>query len=116
MRLSGILAAGALAAAAATPLSANPLSRILADSGLTPQDTNLMRGAEQTLLSALDAGGAARASWENPESGAQGEVRIGGKQGGCLVLQHQAHLEGQADPRRLDRKFCPSDDGWHLSP
>lgn len=116
VRISALFAAAAVAALSAAPLAANPLSRVLANSGLTPQDTNLMREAEQKLLAGANSGGASRAGWTNPDSGARGEVRIGGKQGSCLILQHQAHLKGHADPRQLNRKYCPSDSGWRLAP
>ncbi|MBQ4826960.1 hypothetical protein J4729_20780 [Leisingera sp. HS039] len=112
MRLIGILALAALAAA---PAAANPLSRILAKSGLTPQDTNIMRQAEQSLLAEVQAGTGNRAEWTNPDSGAHGEVRVAGKEGDCLLLQHQAFLKDSQDPKQVRRRFCPSGTDWLLT-
>lgn len=113
MRFSPILTAATIAALVAAPAAANPLSRILAKSGLTPQDTNLMREAEQALLA--EGGSGQRAKWSNPDSGAQGEVRVAGKEGDCLLLQHQAYLKDSQDAKQVRRKFCPSGADWLLS-
>ena len=113
MRISGIFTAAMLAALVAAPAAANPLSRILAKSGLTPQDTNLMRRAEQALLA--EGGSGQRARWNNPDSGAQGVVRVAGKEGDCLLLQHQAYLKDSEDAKQVRRKFCPSGGDWLLS-
>jgi len=115
MRFSEILAAAAVAALVAAPAAANPLSRILAKSGLTPQDTNIMRQAEQSLLAEAQGGTGKRATWINPDSGARGEVRVAGKEGSCLLLQHEAFLKDSQDPKQVRRKFCPSGDQWLLS-
>lgn len=115
MRFSRFLAAAAAAALATAPAAANPLSRILAQSGLTPQDTNIMRQAEQSLLAGGQGSSGGVAKWANPDSGAQGEVRISGKQGDCLLLQHKALPKNAAGPKQLRRKFCPSGGGWLLT-
>ncbi|KIC16915.1 hypothetical protein [Leisingera sp. ANG-Vp] len=115
MRISGILAAAAVSALALSPAAANPLSRILAKSGLTPQDTNIMRQAEQSLLAEAQGGSGKQAKWTNPDSGAHGVVRVGGKEGDCLLLQHQAYLKDSSDPKQVQRKFCPSGGDWLLS-
>ncbi|MFY0309047.1 hypothetical protein ACFMBG_03980 [Leisingera sp. D0M16] len=115
MRFSRILTAAVVAALVAAPAAANPLSRILAKSGLTPQDTNLMREAEQALLAEAQGGTGKRAKWSNPDSGAQGEVRVAGKEGDCVLLQHQAFLKDSQDPKQVRRKFCPSGGDWLLS-
>ncbi|UWQ63435.1 hypothetical protein K3723_03805 [Leisingera caerulea] len=113
MRISGIFTAAMVAALVAAPAAANPLSRILAKSGLTPQDTNLMRRAEQALLA--EGGSGQRARWNNPDSGAQGVVRVAGKEGDCLLLQHKAFLKDSEDAKQVRRKFCPSGGDWLLS-
>ncbi|WP_323776239.1 hypothetical protein [Leisingera sp.] len=112
MRLIAILALAALAAA---PAAANPLSRMLANSGLTPQDTNIMRKAEKSLLAEAQGGTGKRSEWANPDSGAHGEVRVAGKEGACLLLQHRAFLKDSQDPKQLRRKFCPSGADWLLT-
>ncbi|KIC16343.1 MULTISPECIES: hypothetical protein [unclassified Leisingera] len=113
MRFSGILTAAAVAAVIASPAAANPLSRILAKSGLTPQDTNIMRQAEQSLLA--EAQGGKRAKWSNPDSGAHGEVQVAGKEGDCVLLQHQAFVKDDQTPKQARRKFCLSEGKWLLS-
>ncbi|WP_291735884.1 hypothetical protein [Leisingera sp. F5] len=115
MRFSRILAVAAVAALAAAPVAANPLSRILAKSGLTPQDTNIMRQAEKSLLAEAQGGTGKRAKWTNRDSGAHGEVRVAGKEGDCLLLQHQAFLKDSQDPKQVRRKFCPSGADWLLT-
>ncbi|MBY6067653.1 hypothetical protein KUW17_12925 [Leisingera aquaemixtae] len=115
MRFSGILTAAAVAALVAAPAAANPLSRILAKSGLTPQDTNIMRQAEQSLLAQAQGGNGKRAKWSNPDSGAHGEVNVAGKEGDCVLLQHQAFLKDDQTPKQVRRKFCPSEGKWLLS-
>ncbi|AHD02862.1 hypothetical protein [Leisingera methylohalidivorans] len=95
MRLIAIQAQAAVAAAAA---AANPLSRILAKSGLAPQDANIMRKAEQPLLAGVQGGTGRRAERTNPDSGADGEVRMAGMEGPCLLLQHRAFLKDSQDP------------------
>ncbi|MBY6142347.1 hypothetical protein KUV26_23225 [Leisingera daeponensis] len=113
MRFSEILTAAAVAALVAAPAASNPLSRILAKSGLTPQDTNIMREAEQSLLTAAQDG--KRANWANPDSGAHGEVQVAGREGDCVLLQHQAFVKDDQTPKEVRRKFCPSEGKWLLS-
>ncbi|WP_264210877.1 hypothetical protein [Leisingera thetidis] len=116
MRFSGILVAAAAASVLTlSPAAASPLSRILAESGLTPQDTNIMRQAEQSLLAEAQGEPGKRAQWSNPDSGARGEVRVSGKDGGCLLLQHQAFLKDSQEPKQVRRKFCPAGRDWKLS-
>lgn len=112
MRFSGFPAVLAVAALVAMPAAANPLSRMLAKSGLTPEDFNLMREAEQTLLAGAQGGAV---QWNNPASEAHGDVRLRGKEGDCLLVQHQAFLKGSQTPKQARRKFCPSGGGWLLS-
>lgn len=114
MQISSVLVAAAVAALVSVPAAANPLSRILAKSGLTAQDTNVMRRAEQTLLEEpRNSGNQVR--WRNPASGAEGVVRLGNKQDDCRYLLHQVQLKDVEEPKQLRRKFCKTDSGWLLS-
>lgn len=115
MRISGLLVAAAVAALVSAPVSANPLSRILAKSGLTAQDTNVMRQAEQALLAEPRGGSGKQVRWRNPDSGAHGLVQLGSAEGGCRFLHHQAYLKDAEEPKRLRRKFCNTESGWLLS-
>lgn len=115
MRISGLLGVAAVAALVSIPASSNPLSRILAKSGLTAQDTNVMRQAEQTLLAEPEGGTGKQVRWRNPASGAHGIVQLGSKQEECRVLRHQAYLKDVEEPKRLQRKFCKAERGWQLS-
>ncbi|OED46363.1 hypothetical protein AB838_20360 [Rhodobacteraceae bacterium (ex Bugula neritina AB1)] len=115
MRYSQILTAAAVVALVAVSAEANSLSRILAKSGLTPQDTDMMRQAEQSLLAEAGGGAGKQTAWNNPDSGAHGEVQVSSKEGDCLLLQHKAFVKDSQQPKQLRRKFCPSGQDWLLS-
>lgn len=98
-------------------LAAKPLSRMLADSGLTPEDTELMRQATgQLVVNGVPQVGK-QAAWDNPQSGSSGTVTLQRMQGDCGYLEHQTHPQGREQALTIRTRLCQNADGqWLLAP
>ena len=101
---------------AAAPVVGKPLSRILAQSGFTPVDMEMMIQAEAVLYGVAQPQKGTSEAWSNPDSAAYGKVTIVDQQGTCVLLQHKAHPKGDEKASLINRKFCKDVNGaWRLS-
>ncbi|MBK0326485.1 hypothetical protein I5535_04175 [Rhodobacteraceae bacterium F11138] len=114
--LTLLLALGVTASLPPALKAQQPLSRILAQSGLSPQDFDLMAAAETALLGQNGPGKGQETSWSNPENGSRGTIQAVAVQGNCAELLHLIHPKGQAKAVELRKKLCKSSDGrWLLT-
>ena len=113
---SKLLAVASVAMLAAAPSVGKPLSRILAQSGFTPVDLEMMIQAEAVLYGVAQPKKGTSEAWSNPDSAAYGKVTIVDQQGSCILLQHKAHPKGEEKASLIGRKFCKDVNGaWRLS-
>lgn len=112
-----LICAAALALAASS-LSAQPLSRMLASSGLSPEDFDVMGNYAATLYERGSPRAGAQAQWSNRETGASGTVTLEKLEGNCVTLLHKARsATANARPVEIRTRRCKNDDGvWVLTP
>ncbi len=105
-----------LAAAAASPVGAIGLLDELGRIGLNNEDFNLVAEAAKRLYTAEDVKAGAHTTWENPNTGAHGEVDILEVEGRCVLIKHLLQSGKQGQVRRIDVRRCRGDDGvWRIS-
>lgn len=100
-----------LLSAAPAPVLAKSLAKIIADSGLTPADFDLMWATEATLYKTAHPTPGKTASWENPQSGAKGSVTLDKMQSNCAYLRHVVVAKDRNTPLDLHNRMCRSSDG-----
>ena len=111
------LSACAILIAVSGTADAKSLSRILAETGLSSEDFDLMglyaaglyeRGSPKTGTSA---------QWANGDSGASGTVTLQEVKGNCVLLRHEALAGGKDKPVLIHTRRCKNADGvWVLQP
>lgn len=89
---------------------AKPLSRMLAQSGLAPEDITMMTAAADTLFAGAPQPGA-REDWQNTESGSRGNVQILSVGDGCAVLRHQFRPGGADRTQQVQNQRCRNAQG-----
>lgn len=105
-----------IAAAVASPSGAIGLLEELGRIGLNNDDFGLASEAAERLYTAADVKPGARTTWQNPETGAQGEIEILEVEGRCVLIKHLLQSAEQEQVRRIDVKRCRGDDGvWRIS-
>lgn len=112
-----IAAAAAIAMAAPVGGMAKPLGKILADSGLSPQDFDLLSATEKKLYIPAVKPVGSTLSWSNPDTGAHGEVRLAAVRGDCVFIEHIVYPRDETVPIELKPQMCKAADGrWLLAP
>lgn len=97
--------------------SAKSLSRILADSGLTPADFDMVQNSAKTLYDTPNHKPGQNVDWSNPESGAHGSAQLKTVRGNCAYILHKVYVRDATRPRELRTEYCQSADGeWLLQP
>jgi len=102
----------------ASPMAqAKTISRIIAESGLSPEDFDVMTATSEDLLS-RDAPQIGReAEWINQDTGSRGTVRIGDVGQNCVTLLHFLRPAGATETRRISTRRCQDESGkWVLAP
>lgn len=98
-------------------VQAKPLSRILAESGLSSEDFDLMGQYAAGLYERGTPKAGASVQWSNSESGAAGTVRLQETGGNCVLLRHEATAGGKDKPILIHTRRCKNADGiWVLQP
>lgn len=111
------IAASVLALSLTASVSAKSLSRMVAETGLSPEDFNILTETARPLYETASPRAGATASWDNPDSGNRGVVRLDSLSGGCAVLTHQVYAKGATEPRAIRSRRCKSAEGkWLLAP
>ncbi|MCL6283848.1 hypothetical protein M3P21_09935 [Ruegeria sp. 2012CJ41-6] len=96
---------------------AKPLSRIIAESGLSPEDFQLMQQAMgQLVVNGVPQVGKTVA-WDNPATKSSGSVTLQEMRDNCGFLQQLAHPKGAEQPVQIRSRMCQQADGkWLLVP
>jgi hypothetical protein len=98
-------------------VSATPLSKMMKDSGLTPQDFELLGAAESTLYDNKTPAVGASQSWKNPDSLSFGTVKVEKVEQSCIILRHDTHPKGAEASFGFNKRMCKSTDGrWLITP
>lgn len=96
---------------------AKPLGRILAETGLSSEDFDLMGQYAAGLYERGSPKIGASRKWTNVESGASGTVTLGAVTGNCVSLRHEATAGGKDKPVLIHTRRCKNADGiWVLQP
>jgi surface antigen len=97
--------------------TAQTLSRILAKSGLTQEDFNLMSTAAGSLYETVTPKVGQSADWKNKETGSFGTVKLTTYKDNCVYLLHKTNPKGQDKVTEIRNRFCKSADGtWVQQP
>ncbi|HKL46851.1 MAG TPA: hypothetical protein VJ906_11500 [Roseovarius sp.] len=92
------------------------LGKILSDSGLSPDDIEVMEIAARQLFEPLGRTGDAR-RWSNSKSRSNGAVTLGRIDGNCAELVHRVSTVKRRDPATYRTWRCRTADGeWRVSP
>ncbi|WP_424985276.1 hypothetical protein [Microbulbifer sp. S227A] len=96
---------------------AKPLSKLLAGSGLSPQDFDMMQATEKQLYTPRVRASGTTLSWSNPATGAHGDVKLAAVRGECVFIEHSVYPRDAVKPVQLKPQMCKSADGrWLLAP
>ena len=107
----------AIAAVAGAPAQAKPLSKIIADTGLTPEDFSILDAKAQTLYDTPSPKPGKKVSWSNPESKSHGTVRLAAMRDNCAYIQHFVFPKGAETSREIRYRRCKAADGsWLFQP
>ncbi len=103
---------------AASSVSAQPLSRMMANSGLSPEDFDVMGNYAATLYERGSPQAGSSAKWVNSDTGASGTVTLEAIADNCVVLLHETQsAKANAQPLEIRTRRCKNADGvWILTP
>ncbi|MEX0351485.1 MAG: hypothetical protein AB3N15_18830 [Paracoccaceae bacterium] len=98
-------------------VQAKPLSRIISESGLSPEDFQLMQQAMGKLVVNGVPQVGKTVAWENPATKSRGSVTLNEMRENCGFLQQVAHPKGREQPVQIRSRMCKQADGrWLLVP
>lgn len=97
-------------------VSAQSLSRMIAETGLTPQDFDILSDTARGLYETSTPVAGRTASWSNPESGSKGQVRLTAVEGNCVDIQHLVRAKAATKDREIRSRRCKDASGkWLMS-
>lgn len=97
--------------------TAQTISRIIADTGLSPDDFSLMSEAGRQLYDVAAPRVGREKTWSNPDTGSHGVAHLAALQQGCASLQNVFYPKGAAQGREFRTRFCKTAEGkWVLQP
>ncbi len=97
--------------------SAKSLSRIISEIGLTPDDYKVMQATVDQLFANGIPSVGRQLSWNNPDSGSKGTVKLRARQGSCVYLQHFVFPKAATQSREIRTRWCQDANGtWLLTP
>ena len=103
--------------ASSLSVEAKSISRILAETGLTSEDFDLMGQYAASLYDRGTPQKGKTATWSNAESGASGQVLLQEVKNNCVRLRHEATPGGKAKPVLIYTRRCKNAEGiWVLQP
>lgn len=96
--------------------SAKSISRILATSGLEPEDFLTMGSVARSLYDTANPQVGASKTWVNDETGSKGSVKLESFKDGCAVLLHTVQAASKPSAVPIPTKQCRTAEGtWQLS-
>ena len=100
----------------APPLQANSLTKSLRNSGLSPEDIEIMTGQAASLYTSRSLRIGDKAEWKNDDSGTIGSVEILAIEGNCVKLGHVFTTSKRNKPQRMKLRRCKDADGnWIMN-
>lgn len=94
---------------------AKPISKILSESGLTPEDFTIMSEQTATLYTNVAPRKGATIQWKNDVSRSYGLAELVSVQANCVYLRHLVHPKGIQTAREIRMRRCKTSDGaWIL--
>ena len=112
-----LLSACAILVTISGAADAKSLGRILAETGLSSEDFDLMGQYAAGLYKRGSPKTGASSNWANAESGASGTVTLEAVKGNCVSLRHEATAGGRDKPVLIHTRRCKNADGiWVLQP
>lgn len=116
--MKNLLLVGLICLAAAlsgTQSQAKSMAKIMADSGLSPEDFEIMGQQAATLYTVTSPRKGATAQWKNDANHSYGTVELVGMQQNCAILRHMVHPKGAKKAREIRLRRCKTSDGtWVL--
>lgn len=110
--LAAVLILGAVPA-----VSAKPLSRIIAESGLSPDDFTLLTATTDALFDGGTPQVGTEAAWKSTQTDAKGTVTVHEVQGNCVGLLHLIEPPNTDQIREIRTRRCRDANGnWILTP
>lgn len=104
----------ALVGFAVPSVSAKPLARILKETGLSPEDFDLLQASARSLYDTPSPQLGKTVSWTNDTSGSHGTARLASVRGNCVYIQHMVYAPDAVKPRELRTPYCKAADGQWL--
>ena len=115
--MRNILSACAILVVVSGGADAKSLSRILAETGLSSEDFDMMGQYAAKLYEHGAPRAGSKAQWSNDNSGAVGTVTLDVVRGNCVSLRHEATAGGKDKPVLIHTRRCKNADGiWVLQP
>jgi hypothetical protein len=98
-----------------TTSNAKPISKILSESGLSPEDFVIMTEQSATLYETGTPSWGSTTQWQNDDTRSYGVVELVEVQGNCVILRHFVHPKGVQKVRQIRMRRCKADNGnWIL--
>lgn len=97
--------------------AAKSLSRIIAETGLSPADFEVLSASSTALLSTGTPAVGQEEAWQNAETGSKGTIRVFEARDNCVGLQHFIQPNGGDEIREIRTRRCQDGNGnWVLTP
>ncbi|MBV1895427.1 MAG: hypothetical protein KUG70_03140 [Rhodobacteraceae bacterium] len=116
--MKNLLLAGLICIAAGLTCSASDaksISKILSDSGLSPDDFEIMTQQAATLYSNVTPRKGATVQWKNDATRSYGLAELVSVQANCVQLRHLVHPKGIQTAREIRTRRCKTSGGdWIL--
>lgn len=94
---------------------AKPISKILSESGLSPEDFTIMNDQTATLYTNVTPRKGALIQWKNDATRSYGLAELVSVQENCVYLRHLVHPKGIQTAREIRMRRCKNSDGvWIL--
>ena len=116
--MKNLLLVGLICLAAAlsgSESAAKSMAKIMADSGLSPEDFEIMGQQAATLYTVASPRKGATTQWKNDATRSYGTVILMGMPKNCAVLRHLIYTKGAKKAREFRLRRCKTSDGsWIL--
>ncbi len=98
-------------------IRAQSLSRIIARTGLTPDDFAMMNAVARGLYDTSAPRPGKTVTWSNADSGSHGTVKLAAMRKNCAYLQHFVYAKAVRSPREIRIHLCRQANGkWLMYP
>ena len=115
--ISTLLAIALAVSIAPVSGTAQSLSKIIASTGLSPQDFKLLQAAESQVYETGTPTPGRTADWENKETGSKGTAELMAFKNNCAIIKHVYYPKGAPKAEGFEIQICKSADGvWRITP